>query len=128
MCGRGGYLAKLNFMNIKKILDRRQALNKKGLLTDGEIKSLVKEWHDKRTEAELNHGTVEMEMKAMEKKVEQVQRGAAWGATHRTRRWYNEGVGQSNGGMRIDGDQGDKNGGHRKATGHTTSIFAHSWN
>ena len=69
MCGRGGYLAKLNFMNIKKILDRRQALNKKGLLTDGEIKSLVKEWHDKRTEAELNHGTVEMEMKAMEKKL-----------------------------------------------------------
>jgi hypothetical protein len=30
---------------------------------------LVKEWHDKRTEAELNHGAVEMEMKAMEKKL-----------------------------------------------------------
>jgi hypothetical protein len=42
------------------MLDRRQVLNKKGTLTDGEIKSLVKEWHDKRTEAELNHGTVEM--------------------------------------------------------------------
>ncbi len=56
-------------MDIKKMLDRRQALNKKGTLTDGEIKYLVKEWHDKRTEAELNHGTVEMEMKAMEKKL-----------------------------------------------------------
>ncbi len=67
MCGRGGYLAKLNYMDIKKMLDRRQALNKKGILTNGEIKSLVKEWHDRRTEAELNHLSVEMEMKAMEK-------------------------------------------------------------
>ena len=69
MCGRGGYLTKLNYMDIKKMLDRRQALNKKGTLTDGEIKSLVKEWHDNRTEAELNHETVEMELKAMEKKL-----------------------------------------------------------
>ena len=30
---------------------------------------MVKEWHDKRTEAELNHGMVKMEMKAMEKKL-----------------------------------------------------------
>ncbi len=30
---------------------------------------MVKEWHDNRTEAELNHKTVEMEMKAMEKKL-----------------------------------------------------------
>ncbi len=56
-------------MDIKTILDRRQALNRKGVLTDGEIKSMVKEWHDKRTEAELNHKTAEMEMKAMEKKL-----------------------------------------------------------
>ncbi len=51
------------------MLDRRQGLNKKGTLMDGEIKSLVKEWHDKRTEAELNHGTEEMEMKGMEKQL-----------------------------------------------------------
>ena len=69
MYGQGGYLAKLNYMDIKKMLDRRQALNKKGTLTDGEIKSLVKEWHDNRMEAELNHKTVEMEMNAMEKKL-----------------------------------------------------------
>ncbi len=56
-------------MNIKKILDRRQALNKKGSLTNGEIKSLVKDWHDRRSEEELNHVSVEMEMKAMEKKL-----------------------------------------------------------
>ncbi len=30
---------------------------------------MVKEWHDNRTEAELNHKTVEMELKAMEKKL-----------------------------------------------------------
>jgi hypothetical protein len=56
-------------MDIKKMLDRRQALNKKGTLTDGEIKSLVKDWHDRRSEDELNHVSVEMEMKAMEKKL-----------------------------------------------------------
>ena len=51
------------------MLDRRQALNKKGVLTDGEIKSLVKEWHDRREEEDLNALTVAMETKAMEKKI-----------------------------------------------------------
>ncbi len=51
------------------MLDRRQALNKKGTLTDGEIKSLVKEWHDKRAEEDLSSLTVAMEMKAMGKKL-----------------------------------------------------------
>jgi hypothetical protein len=69
MYGRGGYLAKLNYMDIKKMLDRQQVLNKEGTLTNGEIKSLVKEWHYRRTEAELNHLSVEMKMKAMEKKL-----------------------------------------------------------
>ncbi len=44
-------------------------MNKKGTLTDGEIKSLVRDWHDRRTEEELNHVTVKMEMKAMEEKL-----------------------------------------------------------
>jgi hypothetical protein len=57
-------------MDIKTMLDRRQALNKKGTLADREIKSLVKEWHDNRPEEELNALTVAMEMKAMEKKLE----------------------------------------------------------
>ncbi len=51
------------------MLDRQQALNKKGTLTDGEIKLLVKEWRDKRAEEDLNALTVSMEMKAMEKKL-----------------------------------------------------------
>jgi hypothetical protein len=69
MYGQGGYLAKLSYMDIKEMLDRRQVLNKKGTLNDGEIKSLVMEWHNRRTEEELNHISVEMEMKAMEKKL-----------------------------------------------------------
>ncbi len=44
-------------------------MNKKGTLTDGEIISLVKDWHNRRSEEELNHVSVEMEMKAMEKKI-----------------------------------------------------------
>jgi hypothetical protein len=44
-------------------------LNKKGTLTDGEIKSLVRDCHDRRSEKELNHVTVKMEMKAMAKKL-----------------------------------------------------------
>jgi hypothetical protein len=56
-------------MDIKKMLDRRQALNKKGTSTNKEIKSLVKDWHDRRSEEELKHMSVEIEMKAMEKKL-----------------------------------------------------------
>ncbi len=69
----------MNYMDIKKMLDRQQALNKKGTLTDGEIKSLVKEWHDNRTEAELNHETVEMELGYGEK-ADKVQCGVTWGS------------------------------------------------
>jgi hypothetical protein len=69
MCWQGGKLAKLNYMDIKKMLDRQQASNKKGTLTNGEIISLVKDWHNRRSEEELNHVSVKMEMKAMEKKI-----------------------------------------------------------
>jgi hypothetical protein len=51
------------------MVDRQQALNKKGTLTDGEIKSLEREWHNVQTEAELNQATMEMEVRAMEKKL-----------------------------------------------------------
>ncbi len=51
------------------MLDRQQALNNKRVLTDGEIKSLVRDWHDKRPEKELNQESVKIEMRAMEKKL-----------------------------------------------------------
>ena len=63
--GRGG--GTLNYIEIFQLIERRQLNNKKGKLTDGEIKMLVKDWHDKRAEEDLNQTTVEMEMKAMEK-------------------------------------------------------------
>ena len=66
---QGGDLTKLNYMDIKSMIDKQQALNKKGTLTDGEIKSLVREWHKARTEVELNQAMVEMEVRAMEKKL-----------------------------------------------------------
>jgi hypothetical protein len=46
--------------------------NKKGTLTDREIKSLVKEWHANRPEEELDALMVAMEMKAMEKKLKKI--------------------------------------------------------
>jgi hypothetical protein len=69
MCQLWEKLSKLNYMDIKKMLDRQQALNKKGTLTDKEIISLVKDWHNRRSEEELNHVSIKMEMKAMEKKL-----------------------------------------------------------
>ncbi len=51
------------------MLDRQHALNNKWALTDGEIKSLVNDWHDRRSEKKLNQESVKMEMKAMQKKL-----------------------------------------------------------
>ena len=69
MCGQGGHIARLKYIDIKNMFNRQQALNKKGTLTDREIKSLVRDWHNRRTGEELNHVMIEMEMKAMEKKL-----------------------------------------------------------
>ena len=49
----------------------RQLNNKKGKLTDGEIKMPGKDWHNKRAEEDLNQTMMEMEMKATEKTVAQ---------------------------------------------------------
>ena len=58
---------KLNYMEVKQLIERQQLHNKKGKLTEGEIKLLVKDWHDQRTEKNLNQVMVEMDMHAMEK-------------------------------------------------------------
>jgi hypothetical protein len=41
-------LASLNYMDIKQILDRKAAKNKRDTLTMGEIKLLVREIHNRR--------------------------------------------------------------------------------
>ena len=86
------------------MLDRQQALRKKGSLTDGEIKSLVKEWHDTRTEAELNSDTVKMEMTAMAKKLSRYNVERLGKFAYRKGRRNDESAGQPNGRVRINGN------------------------
>jgi hypothetical protein len=49
-CASKGKLANLNYMEIKQLLDREVIENKRGTLTNGEVKLLVKEIHDHRRE------------------------------------------------------------------------------
>ncbi len=63
-------LATLNYLKIKQIIDRRLTQQKQEKLTDAEIKGLVKDWHNQRTEGDLNKAVVDREMKAMEAKLE----------------------------------------------------------
>ena len=58
-------LATLNYLEIKQIMDRRSTQQKKGKLTDAEIKGLVKDWHDQRREGDLNKAVVDREMKTI---------------------------------------------------------------
>jgi hypothetical protein len=69
MYGSKGKLAKLNYMDIKLLLDRCIVKNKRGSLTDREIQTLVKDWHDRHSEGDLRQETIEMETKSMEKKL-----------------------------------------------------------
>ncbi len=64
-----GKLAKLNYLEIKLLLDRCIVKNKRGSLSEKEIQTLVKDWHDRRSEGDLQQGTIEMETKSMEKKL-----------------------------------------------------------
>jgi hypothetical protein len=67
MYGSKGKLAKLNCMDIKLLLDRCIVKNKRGSLTDREIQTLVKDWHDRHSEGDLRQEIIEMETKSMEK-------------------------------------------------------------
>jgi hypothetical protein len=61
--------SQLNYMDIRKIMDRRLVQQKKGLLTDAEIQKLVTEWQYVRGKAELNQATINREVKTMEEKL-----------------------------------------------------------
>ncbi len=50
-------------------MDRWSTQQKQGKLTDAEIKGLVKDWHDRRTEGDLNQAVIDREMNAMEAKL-----------------------------------------------------------
>ena len=69
-CFRKG-ASQLNYMDIRKIMDRWMVQQKKGLLTDAEIQKLVSERQDKRCEADLNQATINREeVKTMEEKLQ----------------------------------------------------------
>jgi hypothetical protein len=68
-CSSGGTQAKLNYLKIKKLMERGSAQQKKGKLTDAEIKGLVKEWFDRRMEGDLNKAVIDQEMRAMDAKL-----------------------------------------------------------
>jgi hypothetical protein len=57
----------INYAEIKKLIDRQQLYNKKGRLTESEIKTLVDDWHDKREEDSINQETLDRETRSMEK-------------------------------------------------------------
>ncbi len=50
-------------------MDRWSAQQKKGKLTDEEIKGHVKEWYDRRMEGDLNKAVINQEMRAIEAKL-----------------------------------------------------------
>jgi hypothetical protein len=56
-------------MDIRKLMDRCLAQQKKGLLMDAEMQRLVTEWQDVRGEAELNQETINREVKTMKEKL-----------------------------------------------------------
>ncbi len=59
----------MNYLEIKLLLDRRIVKNKRGSLSEREIQTLVKDWHNRCSEGDLQQGTIEMETKSMEKKL-----------------------------------------------------------
>jgi hypothetical protein len=61
--------SQLNYMDIRRIMDKRSVQQKKGLLTDAEIQKLVTEWQDEHGEADLNQATINREVKTIEEKL-----------------------------------------------------------
>jgi hypothetical protein len=68
MCASRGF-AKLNYMDIKLILDQKAVENKQGALTTREIQLLVQEIHNRCEECKLDLRTREKEMEAMKRKI-----------------------------------------------------------
>jgi hypothetical protein len=70
MCTSRGKHAKLIYMEIKQPLDRKVIKNKRGTLTNRDIKLLVQEIQDHWREGKLQQSTVEMEIRAIQRKIQ----------------------------------------------------------
>ena len=57
-------------MEAKKLIERQQLYNKKGRLTEDEVKTLVEDWHKQREEDSISHETLDRETRSMEKALE----------------------------------------------------------
>jgi hypothetical protein len=65
----GGTLARLNYLEIKKLMDRWSAQQKKRNLTNVEIMDLIKELYDRRMEGDLSKVVINREMQAIKEKL-----------------------------------------------------------
>jgi hypothetical protein len=65
----GGTFTSLNYLDIENILNRKTSQHKKRTLLDQEIKRLVKEWYDTKTEDKLNARMVQKELEVLEDKL-----------------------------------------------------------
>ena len=52
-------------------MDKKLAMQKKGILTDQEIKKIVDKWKDKGEEEELDSKIIEKEVERLENKLQQ---------------------------------------------------------
>ena len=68
--------SQLNYMDIRKIMDRWTVQQNKGLLTDAEIQKLVSEWQDERCETDLNQATIDWKVKTIEEKLQKYNMAA----------------------------------------------------
>ena len=58
----------INYIEIKKLIERQQLLNKKGKLTECEIKSLVDKWYNQQEENDnINQEEIEREKQSLQK-------------------------------------------------------------
>jgi hypothetical protein len=65
-----GKFAKLNYTEIKQLLDRNVIQNKRCTLTNRKINHLVQEIHNRQREGKLQQSTVETEIRAMQRMIQ----------------------------------------------------------
>ena len=59
---------RLSYEDIKQIMERRLAQQKRGILTENEINHIVKDWGDQRAEEELDKTAIKREVRRLERK------------------------------------------------------------
>ncbi len=63
-------IPRMSYEDIRKIMDRKLAIQMKGVLTDKEIRTIVVRWMDQRDREDLDPKVVAREVKRLEKKLD----------------------------------------------------------